>query len=92
MQTIQIENNLYNDIIKYGIDIQTELKNSIENFLENKKNHDYLSSKEFEKDRAYFQDALEGIESGKTELLDQETYNKEMDSFVEDLKVKYGNN
>jgi hypothetical protein len=72
MQTIQIENNLYNDIIKYGIDIQTELKNSIENFLEKKKNHEYLDSKEFEKDRAYFQDALEGIESVKTKTVSHE--------------------
>jgi hypothetical protein len=72
MQTIQIENNLYNDIIKYGIDIQTELKNSIENFLEKKKNSDYLGSKDFEKDRAYFHDALEGIESGKTKAVSHE--------------------
>jgi len=92
MQTIQIENSLYNEIMKYGIDIQAELKNAIENFLEKKRKHDYLGSKEFQEDKAYFEDALEGIESGRTKLLDQETYEREMDGFIEDLKVKYGDN
>ena len=87
MQTIQIENSLYNDILKYGIDIQAELKNAIDNFLEKKKKHDYLESKEFQEDKAYFQNALENIESGKTELLDKESYNTNMDSFVEELKA-----
>jgi hypothetical protein len=72
MQTIQIENNLYNDIIKYGIEIQTELKNSIEKFLEKKKSHDYLGSKEFQEDKDYFEDALDGIESGRTETVSHE--------------------
>jgi len=35
---------------------------------------------------------LADIESGKTELLEQKSYNKDMDSFVEELKVKYGDN
>jgi len=72
MQTIQIENSLYNEIMKYGIDIQAELKNAIENFLEKKKNDEYLGSNKFEKDRAYFQDALEGIESGKRKTISHE--------------------
>jgi len=78
--------------MKYGIDIQAELKSAIENFLEKKRKHDYLGSKEFQEDKAYFEDALEGIESGRTKLLDQETYEREMDGFVENLKVKYGDN
>jgi len=72
MQTIQIENSLYNEIMKYGIDIQAELKSAIENFLEKKKNDEYLGSNKFEKDRAYFQDALEGIESGKRKTISHE--------------------
>jgi len=79
-------------MMKYGIDIQAELKSAIENFLEKKRKHDYLGSKEFQEDKAYFEDALEGIESGRAKLLDQETYEREMDSFVEDLRVKYGDN
>jgi len=69
MQTIQIENSLYNDIVKYGIDIQEELKNAIESFLEKKKSNAYLDSKEFQDDKAYFQNCLADIESGKTETV-----------------------
>jgi len=72
MQTIQIENSLYNEIMKYGIDIQAELKNAIENFLEKKRKHDYLASKEFQEDKAYFKEALEGIELGKRKTISHE--------------------
>ena len=91
MQTIQIENDLYQELVKYGIDVQSELKNIVNNFLEKKKKYSYLDSKEFQKDKAYFQEALEEIESGKTELLDTKSYNQSMNMFVEELKVKYGN-
>ncbi|MCH9740966.1 MAG: hypothetical protein K0U38_09030 [Epsilonproteobacteria bacterium] len=91
MQTIQIENDLYRDILKYGIDIQAELKRVINKFSEQKEAHSYLDSQEFQLDKAYFQNCLDDIESGKTKLLNQETYNRDMDSFVEELKAKYGN-
>ena len=81
MQTIQIENDLYQELIKYGIDVQSELK-SIHN----------LDSKEFQEDKAYFQETLKEIENGETELSHTESYNQSMNIFVKELKAKYGNN
>ena len=85
MQTIQIENDLYQELVKYGIDVQSELKNIVNNFLEKKKKYSYLDSKEFQEDKAYFQEALEEIESGKVELLDTKSYNQSMKKY--NLKV-----
>ena len=92
MQTIQIENDLYQELMKYGIDVQSELKNTVNNFLEKKKKYSYLDSKEFQKEKTYFQETLKEIENGETELLDTESYNQSMNIFVEELKAKYGNN
>ena len=79
MQTIQIDNNLYDDIVKYGIDIQAELKNSIDNFLETKKSHANLNSKEFQNDKSYFQKSLADIESGKTKAISHDDIWKAID-------------
>jgi len=59
---------------------------------EKKKKYSYLDNKEFQKDKAYFQEALKEIENVETELLDTESYNQSMNIFVEELKAKYGNN
>ena len=47
--------------------------------------NDYLNSKQFQEDRAYFHEILEDIESSKTELLTQEQYDKEMKAFEKSL-------
>ena len=49
MRTIEIEQELYHDIIKYGIDIQVELKQIVENFLKKKNNTVLLSKSEIKK-------------------------------------------
>ncbi len=49
MQTIEIEQELYHDIIKYGIDIQAELKEVVAHFMEKKRNTVSLSEKEIKK-------------------------------------------
>ncbi|NEW60674.1 hypothetical protein GSY74_05200 [Sulfurovum sp. bin170] len=81
MQTIQIENDIYSDILKYGIDIQTELKQVIAKFLEKKESYSYLNSKEFQKDKAHFQQCLEDIESGKTKTVSHDEMWKEIKSY-----------
>ena len=91
MQTIQIGDDLYRDIIKSGIDIQVELKNIVNNLLEKRQDqtNDYRNSLAFEADKAYFQKSLEDIESGKTKLLDQVSYHQAMNKFKDELKEKY---
>ena len=46
---------------------------------------DYINPKQFQEDRAYFQEILKGIESGEVELVSQEAYNKKMNSFIKSL-------
>jgi len=69
MKTIQfqIEDSLYNEIVKKGINVQDELKIALIKILYKKEN--YLNSQQFQEDKAYFHNALEEIESGKVELL-----------------------
>jgi len=81
MQTIQIENSLYNDLMKYGIDIQEELKHAIAK---------YKASKKFQEDKRYFEQSLADIEAGKEMLLDSKSYKEDMHSFAEELRAKYG--
>ncbi len=69
MQTIQfqVEDSLYNEIVKRGINIQDELKLALNKILYKKES--YLSSQNFQDDKAYFQNALDEIESGEVKLL-----------------------
>ena len=91
MHTIQIGDDLYHDIIKSGIDIQAELKNIVNNLLENRQNktNAYRNSLDFEADKAYFQKSLEDIENGKTKLLNDASYHQTMNKFKDELKEKY---
>jgi len=95
MQTIHLEiednqldiflivlNNLKDGLVK---------KFTINNSL-NDDEFRYLKSKQFYKDREYFQKCLSDIESGKTKCLNQKDYDLKMDSFKKDLKLKYENN
>ena len=69
MQTIQfqVEDSLYNEIVKRGINIQDELKLALNKILYKKES--YLNSQNFQDDKAYFQNALDEIESGEVKLL-----------------------
>ena len=85
MQTIhfQVEDNLYDEIIKKGINIQDELKLALNKILYKKES--YLNSQNFQDDKAYFHNAFDEIESGKSLLLNQEDYDKEMNEFIKAL-------
>ncbi|MDK9693772.1 MAG: hypothetical protein OEL19_05965 [Sulfurimonas sp.] len=69
MQTIQfqVEDSLYNEIVKRGINIQDELKLALSKILHKKES--YLSSQNFQDDKAYFQNALDEIDNGEVKLL-----------------------
>ena len=65
MQTIQIRNDLYQDIVKYGIDIQSELETIVNNFLKKKT---YTLSKEEIVKTVENSQRIEGYEPASKEL------------------------
>ena len=80
--SIDIQDDLYTKLTKSGIDMQEKIKE----FLQNLANNDsYLSSMQYQKDKAYFQEAYRTIKEGKEELLDQTQYDKEMEEFFKTL-------
>ena len=52
----------------------------------------YMKTKQFQKDRTYFQKCLDDIESEKSESLSEEEYEVNMSNFVNNLKSKYADN
>ena len=81
--SLNIQDDVYQKLKNAGIDMQSKINEYLLNLVDRK--DDYLNSKQFQEDRAYFQKALEDIESGRTELLTQEQYDKEMEAFEKSL-------
>ncbi len=81
--SLNIQDDVYQKIKSAGIDMQSKFNEYLLNLVDKK--DDYLNSKQYQEDKAYFQEALEEIESGKTELLSQEQYEKEMKAFEQSL-------
>ena len=52
----------------------------------------YMKTKQFQKDRIYFKECLDDIESEKSESLNEEEYEENMNNFVNNLKSKYADN
>ncbi len=76
--SINIEDELYTKLQKAGIDIQSRFNEYLASLA-------YKNSKQYEEDKAYFQKALDEVESGKTKLLDEEQYEEEMKTFERSL-------
>jgi len=81
--SLNIQDDVYNKLVNAGVDMQSKINDYLLS-LANKKDT-YINSKEFQEDRAYFRKILEDIESGRTELLTQEQYDKEMEAFEKSL-------
>jgi len=81
--SLNIQDDVYQKLKSAGIDMQSKINEYLLNLVDKK--DDYLNSKQFQEDRAYFQEALEDIESGRAELLTQEQYDKEMEAFEKSL-------
>ncbi len=81
--SLNIQDDVYQKLISAGVDMQSKINEYLLNLVEKKDG--YLNSTQYQEDRAYFQEALEEIESGKTELLNQEQYEKEMKAFEQSL-------
>ena len=65
MQTIQRENDLYQNILKYGIDVQSELETIVNNFLKKKT---YTLSKEEIAKTVENSQRIEGYEPASKEV------------------------
>jgi predicted CopG family antitoxin len=74
--SLNIQDDVYQKLVNAGVDMQSKI-------------NDYLMSlankKQFQEDKAYFNQALSDIESGKDQLLDQEEYDIEMNEFIKSL-------
>ncbi|NEW60491.1 hypothetical protein GSY74_04275, partial [Sulfurovum sp. bin170] len=66
--TIQIENDLYQELVKYGVDIQSELKNILNNLLKQKT---YTLSKEEIAKTVENSQRIEGYEPASKEIKDR---------------------
>ncbi len=76
--SIDIQDDIYQRLQKAGIDIQSRFNEYLASLT-------YKNSKQYEEDKAYFQQALDEAESGKAKLLDEEQYEKEMKAFESSL-------
>ena len=76
--SIDIQDDIYQRLQKAGIDIQSRFNEYLASLA-------YKNSKQYEEDKAYFQQALDEVESGNAKLLDQEQYEKEMKAFERSL-------
>ncbi|MEN4045273.1 hypothetical protein [Sulfurimonas sp. NWX367] len=65
--SLNIQDDVYQKLKNAGIDMQSKINEYLLNLVDRK--DDYLNSKQFQEDKAYFQNALENIESGKTKPL-----------------------
>ena len=81
--SLDIQDDLYTKLVNAGIDMQSKINEYLLS-LANKEN-EYINSRQYQEDRAYFQKALEEVESGKVKLLSQEEYEEEMKHFEQTL-------
>lgn len=65
--SLNIQDDVYQKLKSAGIDMQAKINEYLLNLVDKK--DDYLNSKQYQEDKAYFQEDLEEIESGKTKPL-----------------------
>lgn len=81
--SLNIQDEVYKKLLNAGVDMQSKFNDYLES-LTNKKDT-YINSTQFQEDRVYFHKALEDIESGKDELLENKEYEIEIEKFIESL-------
>ena len=81
--SLNIKDEIYNKLVNAGVDMQSKINEYLTTLV--KKEDDYINSKQFQEDREYFQEILKGVKSGEVELISQEAYDKEIDSFIKSL-------
>jgi len=81
--SLNVQDDVYQKLINAGVDMQSKINDYLLS-LANKKDN-YLDSKEFQEDKAYFHQALADIESGKEELFESKEYEEDMEKFIKSL-------
>jgi len=81
--SLNIQDDVYKKLLDAGVDMQSKFNDYLAG-LTDKKNS-YMSSKQFQEDKAYFNQALEDIESGQDEVIEQKEYDADMDKFIKSL-------
>jgi len=64
---LQVEDSLYNEIVKSGINIQDELKLALTKLIPKK--NPYMQSEQYKEDKKYFNNALDSIENDNEQLV-----------------------
>jgi polyhydroxyalkanoate synthesis regulator phasin len=82
----QIQDDIYQNIIDSGIDIQTKFKEFLTELVDD--GYPSISTQEAKK---RVSEAVEEYENGKGSYLLEEEYNQEMNIFMDNLATKYAN-
>jgi len=81
--SVNIQDDLYKRFVESGADMQTKFNEYLSTLLDKKDS--YLSSKQFQEDKIYFNEALDEIENGNDIPLTQTEYDEEMNKFMKTL-------
>ncbi len=81
--SLDIKDEVYKKLVGAGIDMQAKFNEYLTNLVTSK--DVYMSSKQFQEDKAYFHEALREVESEEVELIEQEDYDKDMNTFMKSL-------
>ncbi|MCF6331523.1 MAG: hypothetical protein L3I99_08290 [Sulfurimonas sp.] len=81
--SLDIKDDVYKKLVNAGVDMQSKFNEYLTSLVTSK--DDYMSSKQFQDDKAYFHEALREVESGEVELIEQEDYDKDMSTFMKSL-------
>ena len=82
----QIQDDIYQNIIDSGIDIQTKFKEFLTELVD-----DGYPSISIQEAKKRVSEAVEEYENGKGSYLLEEEYNQEMNIFMDNLATKYAN-
>ena len=75
--SINIQDDLYKKVVSSGMDMQTKFNEYLLTLFDKKET--YMNSQQFQEDKAYFNNALDEIESGKVEPLSHDDVWEQID-------------
>jgi len=81
--SLNIKDEVYKKLVGAGFDMQSRFNEYLTSLVNSKDT--YIDSKQFQEDKAYFQEELRAIEDGEVELIEQEAYDKDMTIFMKSL-------
>jgi len=82
--SLNIQDDVYKKLVNAGVDMQSKFNDYLIT-LANKKDT-YINSEQFQEDKAYFNQALEDIESGKEALIPFDDGLEDLDNFIDNVK------